>query len=186
MTYLINKARREYYTDFINDNGDNKSKLFRAAKSLLNTNSENCFPNSPDNTMLSNDIGTFFVSKIARIRAKVDTMVLDSLSNNLVPDDIKFASQRGGALTCFRKLSQEEVQILVMKSAKKYCSFDPMPTPLVMDCLDTLIPVIIHLINSSLANGYFSENWKEALVKRLLKRAGLDTVFNNLRPIINL
>ena len=186
MTYLINKARREYYTDFINDNGDNKSKLFRAAKSLLNTNSENCFPNSPDNTMLSNDIGTFFVSKIARIRAKVDTMVLDSLSNNLVPDDIKFASQRGGALTCFRKLSQEEVQILVMKSAKKYCSFDPMPTPLVMDCLDTLIPVIIHLINSSLANGYFSENWKEALVKPLLKRAGLDTVFNNLRPISNL
>ena len=136
--------------------------------------------------MLSNDIGTFFVSKIARIRAKVDTMVLDLLSNNLVPDDIKFASQRGGALTCFRKLSQEEVQILVMKSAKKYCSFDPVPTPLVMDCLDTLIPVIIDLINSSLANGYFSENWKEALVKPLLKRAGLDTVFDNLRPISNL
>ncbi|CAB4033811.1 Hypothetical predicted protein [Paramuricea clavata] len=162
VTYLINKARREYYSDFINSNGDNKSKLFRAAKSLLNATSEICFPNSPDNTVLSNDIGAYFVSKIARIRAEVDAMVLDSQSNNLVPDDIKFISQRGGALIHFRKLSQEEVQILVMKSAKNYCSLDPMPTPLVMDCLDTLLPVITHLINSSLANGYFPKNWKEA------------------------
>ncbi|CAB4003300.1 Hypothetical predicted protein [Paramuricea clavata] len=146
------KTRREYYSDFINSNGDNKSKLFRAAKSLLNTNSEICFPNSPDNTVLSNDIGAFFVSKIARIRAEVDAMVLDSQSNKLVPDDIKFVSQRGGVLTHFRKISQEEVQILVMKSSKKYCSLDPMLTPLVMDCLDTLLPVITHLINSSLAN----------------------------------
>ncbi|CAB4028494.1 Hypothetical predicted protein [Paramuricea clavata] len=73
-----------------------------------------------------------------------------------------------------------------MKSAKNYCSLDPMPTPLVMDCLDTLLPVITHLINSSLANGHFPKNWKEALVKPLLKRAGLDAVFNNLRPISNL
>ena len=41
-------------------------------------------------------------------------------------------------------------------------------------------------INSSLADGYFPENWKEVLVKPLLKRAGLDSVFNNLRPISNL
>ena len=74
--------------------------------------------------MLSNDIGTFFVSKIVRIRAEVSAMALDSQSNNLVPDDIRFVSQRSGALIYFQKLSQEEVQILVMKSAKKYCSLD--------------------------------------------------------------
>ena len=55
-----------------------------------------------------------------------------------------------------------------------------------MDCLDTLLPVITHLINSFLANGYFSKNLKETMVKPLLKRAGLDAVFNNLRPISNL
>ncbi|XP_028394499.1 uncharacterized protein LOC114518695 [Dendronephthya gigantea] len=183
VTHLINKAQREYYTDFINQNGDSKSKLFRAVRSLFNANGEICFPNSSDNTSLSNDICSFFVSKVVRIRAEIDAMLLKLQLNNTVPDDLKFTSQGGNALTCFRELSQEEVKTLVMKSSKKYCSLDPMPMPLVMDCLDTLLPEVTYLINSSLVNGYFPKNWKEGLWNPIFKRAGLGAVFNNLRPI---
>ena len=42
------------------------------------------------------------------------------------------------------------------------------------------------IINSSLVHGYFPQIWKEALVKPLLKKAGLAADFNNLRPISNL
>ena len=38
----------------------------------------------------------------------------------------------------------------------------------------------------SLVNGYFPQVWKEALVKPLLKKAGLAADFSNLRPISNL
>ena len=108
VTHLINEARRAYYTDFINDNSDNHRKPFWAAKSLLSTKSELCFPNSPDSAVLCNDIGNLFVRKISRIREEVDVMVLDQPSHDLVPDDIDFPSDRGGTLTSFQKLSEDE------------------------------------------------------------------------------
>lgn len=102
------------------------------------------------------------------------------------PNDYKFVSQGRGALTCFRKLSQEVKILANMKSSiKKYCSLEPMPTSVVMDCLDYL-QLRTHRINYSLVNDYFPENCKEVLWKRLLKRPGLDAVVNNLRPICKL
>ena len=62
---------------------------------------------------------------------------------------------------------------------------DPMPTSLVVGCLDVLLPVITRIVNSSLSSGYFPAEWKEALVSPLLKKAGLDPVFKNLRPVSN-
>ncbi|CAB3996996.1 Hypothetical predicted protein, partial [Paramuricea clavata] len=43
-----------------------------------------------------------------------------------------------------------------------------------------------YCVNSSLINGYFPTDWKEALVKPLLKNPGLAALFNHLRPISNL
>ena len=63
---------------------------------------------------------------------------------------------------------------------------DPMPTSLVVGCLDVLLPVITRIVNSSLSSGYFPAVWKEAFVCPLLKKAGLDPVFKNLRPVSNL
>ena len=86
----------------------------------------------------------------------------------------------------FKQLTEEEVLTLISSSAKKHCTLDPMPTSLVTDCLDVLLPVITKIINSSLAYGHFPTTWKEALIKPILKKSGLDATFNNLRPISNL
>ena len=61
-----------------------------------------------------------------------------------------------------------------------------MPMTLLPDCLDEVLPVISYLVNSSLVHGYFPMDWKEALVKPLLKKPGLEAQFKNLRPISNL
>ena len=65
-------------------------------------------------------------------------------------------------------------------------SLKTMPMTLLLDCLDVVLPVISYLVNSSLVHGYFPMDWKEALVKPLLKKPGLDAQFKNLRPISNL
>ena len=49
-----------------------------------------------------------------------------------------------------------------------------MPTQLVVDCLDQLLPVITTIVNCSLSHGVFPEAWKDALLKPLLKKPGLD------------
>lgn len=43
-TYLMNEARRKFYSDFIVENNSNQRKLFSATKRLLNQGHEVTFP----------------------------------------------------------------------------------------------------------------------------------------------
>ncbi|XP_031555366.1 uncharacterized protein LOC116292226 [Actinia tenebrosa] len=43
-TYVMNSVRREFYTDFVNDNSDDQRKLFSATKKLLGQQYEMQFP----------------------------------------------------------------------------------------------------------------------------------------------
>ena len=60
-----------------------------------------------------------------------------------------------------------------------------MPTKLVVESLDHLLPVITKMINSSLLGGHFPKVWKEALIDPRYKKAGIND-FTNLRPVSNL
>ena len=73
-----------------------------------------------------------------------------------------------------------------MATPKKSCTLDPMPTPLVVGCIDILLPVITNIINLSLHTGSFADQWKCALVHPLLKKLGLDLIFQSFRPVSNL
>ena len=54
----------------------------------------------------------------------------------------------------------------------KSCSLDPVPTKVVKDCLDELVPLLTVIINQSLQSGVFPDVWKEALVTPTLKKSG--------------
>ena len=135
--------------------------------------------------MLCNDIGEFFVQKITRIRCEIDATILSEDIRVLLADD-QVLPDSCTILDHFKQLSEDDVCTLVSSASKKHCALDPMPSSLVSDCLEVLLPVITKIINSSLVHGYFPQVWKEALVKPLLKKAGLATDFNNLCPISNL
>ena len=61
-----------------------------------------------------------------------------------------------------------------------------MPTSVVLEVLDMLLPVITNLINLSFECGEFASDWKEALLKPLLKKSGLDIAFHTFSPVSNL
>ena len=90
-----------------------------------------------DNRKLANDIGKFFVQKIERIRTELDTAATAESSQLFEPPYLNSAQ-----LASFTILSQEDIKNLIGKSSKKTYSLDPMPTPLVVECLDPLLPVI--------------------------------------------
>ena len=73
-----------------------------------------------------------------------------------------------------------------MDSHKKSCYLDPVPTDFVVKCLDVLLPVITKIISISLETGYFPRDWKEAIILPILKKSGLESAFENLRPVSNL
>ena len=53
---------------------------------------------------------------------------------------------------------------LIERSAKKTRKLDPMPTPLVVNCVHSLLLVITKIINLSLSTSSFSDEWKCAIV----------------------
>ena len=86
----------------------------------------------------------------------------------------------------FNLLFESEVFDLITASSKKSCPLDPIPTKLLNECVDLLLPPITKIINLSLDSGYFPRTWKCALVRPLLKEDGLPPVFKNFRPVSNL
>ena len=51
-----------------------------------------------------------------------------------------------------------------MKSPSKSCELDPVPTDLLKDIINELAPVLTGLINTSLQQGIFPKELKDALL----------------------
>ena len=179
----MNAARKMLYADFISENSTDQGKLFRAAKELLSVKEELCFPDYSDKTILVSDIADFFVSNIDTICSNIDALSLSCLKNT-VPEDFQISPQK--VLSSFKPLTEAAICKLIQSSAKKSCALDPMPAPLVVSCLDILLPVIATIVNPFLPHDHFPSNWKEAIVTPILKNPSLTSEFSNLRPISNL
>ena len=82
--------------------------------------------------------------------------------------------------------SELDVQELITNSKAATCALDPIPTKLLKQHVDIILPAITKMINSSLASGVFPHPWKQAIVTPLLKKPGLDLTFKNFRPVSNL
>ena len=134
-----------------------------------------------DNIKLANYLGTFFIQKIETIGSNLDNMAQGLPA---LPDGHALASPL--PFCKFSPLTEEKVRKLINSSTKKNCTLDPMPTPLVVDCIDVLLPIITKMINLSLESGLFADDWKCALVLPLLKNPGLDLLYKNYRPVSNL
>ena len=75
----------------------------------------------------------------------------------------------------------------ILNSAPKSCELDPIPSKLLIECLDSILPSLTDLFNSPLASGIFPQCFKSALVTPILKKRCLDhNDLNNYRPVSNL
>ena len=74
-----------------------------------------------------------------------------------------------------------------MKSKSTSSDLDPFPTSLLKYCLDILIEPITSIINKSLQEGVFPDQFKKAYTRPLLKETTLDkNELKNYRPVSNL
>ena len=179
----MNRSRKKNCTDFVLEHGSDQRKLFNAAKSLLHQRNDLSFPAYDDQIMLANDIGEFFVQKIESIRNELDLSASD-LHNRVFDKPVAL----NACFDSFEQLNEEDVKHLIAKSNRKTSSLDPMPTSIVVQCQDILLPVLTRMINMSLDSGVFPADWKIADVRPLAKKSNSDTctAFENLRSVSNL
>jgi len=87
----------------------------------------------------------------------------------------------------FQPATSDEIRKLIRKSPSKSCPLDPLPTFLLKDCLEELLPAITTIINASLHSASVPISFKEAVVTPLLKKPSLEPdVLGNYRPVSNL
>ena len=70
---------------------------------------------------------------------------------------------------------------------QKSCGLDPIPTSVLYDCLDEIIPIVTSITNTSLSSDIVPQRFKHALVKPLMKKASLDpNCLKHYQPVSNL
>ena len=158
-------------------NGDIK-KLFRVVDNALNRKQETPYPECTSDETLANKFSNFFNEKIETIRNKLDE---HSVS---FTEEVTF---KGTPLKEFKELSLDDTRKLIIKTKNSYNDLlDPLPTILVKECLEELLPLITEIINKSLSLGIVEDPLKEAIIKPLLKKMGLELLEKNYRPVSNL
>ena len=60
-----------------------------------------------------------------------------------------------GILSSFKPLTYDQVAQGIRKGAKKSCLLDPMPTSVVLQVVDALLPVLTSMVNMSPKSGLF-------------------------------
>ena len=183
--HLLNEVRRNHHRDVVMENKDDQNKLFNVIKLLLNlSNKQPLISCNTEKQKFVNELGNYFHDKVLEIHTNIETK-LDAMNNPRI-DSLHVRSHDVAIFSNFKPLSKHEVEKLILKLSKKSCSLDPMPTKVLLQCIDELIPVITSLINLSLSTGHFPTQWKVAHVQPLLKKPGLAPEYFNLRPVSNL
>lgn len=80
----------------------------------------------------------------------------------------------GDPLMSFRHTTEDEVRAILGKAPNKACALDPIPTSNLKKTLSAVVPFITNIINVSFNQSEVPYVFKEALVRLLLKKSGLD------------
>ena len=114
------------------------------------------------------DLTIFFLRKIQTLRDNLQK-AHETNDNvvNVLRADVKFTGQH---LTRLAPASSDEIEKLLVKSPSKSCELDPMPTYLLKQCVNNILPVITAMVNKSLNGMPVPTAFKQAIVRPLLKK----------------
>ena len=83
----------------------------------------------------------------------------------------------------FSLLTTEQVRKAMMQMKNKSSKLDVIPTDKLKVIQDVCINSITKIVNMSLPNGEFCNQWKTAIIRPLIKKLGLELKSKNYRPV---
>jgi len=178
-TKLLSDTKKSYYSELIAESAGDTKKLFNIVNSLCKVDDRyDALPTHDSPQSLANDFGAFFIKKIELIQQDIDRIVVNQHEVQVQHPHARLES--------FSKLTEDDVQRIIMSSSNATCILDPIPTCLVKNCSDVLTPAITQMLNLSLLEGHVPASWKNAVVKPMLKKSGIEPILKNYRPVSNL
>ena len=175
---LLNQLRSNDLRSKIQQTKGNSKAMFKVLNASLNRKPELPLPPHSNEVHLADEFNQFFDQKIKMIRSKLDSSPRTSTTDT----DVNLRNK----LCQFKALSEPEIKKLIINMPVKHCQLDPIPTWLLLECINEFVPIITKIVNLSLTQGEMPHELKHALVKPLLKKTDLDLVKKNYRPVSNL
>ena len=171
VTNIILSAKENYYLRMFSTKLDSK-QFSIITNQILGSKRVPLLPNNISIDNLPNAFSKYFTDKIDTIRSNIDND-----DNNSVKDPLANDTQNiNCALNSFSPITSDELRKIISSSNKKTCPLDPIPTSLLIEFLDDLLPMLTIIINNSLSTGSFPTIFKQALVTPLLKKPSLDPI----------
>ena len=130
----LTEAKRDYYSTKIEASNNDQKSLFDITKMLLVNQQAATLPTHETNFELANRFSKIFNDKIDTLRTsfRIDQAVK---LNNLI------------------SATSDEIRDVIASCPNKSCQLDPIPTWLVKQCVDQLLPLLTSIINESLTKG---------------------------------
>ena len=155
----MEKAKANFYANIILENSEDQKKPWKSINNILHRFPA---PSLPENISLKTICEKFsncFADKITIIRSQFPDQdelrnVYPSLYLNILMMTLA---------------TETEIKKLIMKSKSTSSDLDPFPTSLLKDCLDVLIEPITSIINKSLQEGVFPDQFQKVYIRPLLK-----------------
>ncbi len=67
----------------------------------------------------------------------------------------RLANFSGSKLLSFHPATADKIRRIIAQSPSTSCDLDPLPTWLLKDCLEELLPIIVQIVNRSLLTAQF-------------------------------
>ena len=174
---LVHTTKLKFYTERIALASSSK-ELHQIVNTLSNRHPPKILPTIYTSADLPSLFIKHFANKVEQHRANIAS---EHVTSTLV------TGTTISTISSFEKVSQLTVKECILNSAPKSYELDPIPSKLLIECPDSILPSLTDLFSSSLASGIFPQCFKSALVTPIHKKRCLDhNDLNNYRPVSNL
>ena len=144
---LVQIAKCKFYIERIALASSSK-ELHQIVNTLSNTHPPKILPTIYPSADLSSIFIKHFANKVEKLRANIAS---EHVTSTLV------TGTTAATFSSFEKVSKLTVKECILNSAPKSCELDPIPSKLLIESLDSILPSITDLFNSSLASGIFPQ-----------------------------
>ena len=194
---LVGEKVDKYYSGMIESSKGNSRSLFKMYEKMVGNTKSSQSSELPDiekhggNLALANLFNNYFINKVAIASKHIESQLhLQNVSDSSPPailTTVNEVSENIHYLSRFKLCDICELkEIIYENTIKTTHGIDPLPKKQMSECMDTLLPHLLDLVNSSLSSGNI-DGVKYALVKPLLKKFDLDvSEFSSFRSISTL
>ena len=173
-------ARLNYYGKKIEESKKDMKSMYKVLNHVLGCQKDPIFPTNKDAKSVADDFADFFSEKIQNIRNNIATKIGPEVEDPVIPNKDVIP------MVEFSRLTVENVKVLIKDMNSKNCTLDPIPTWLLKECQDVIIPILTHIINISLREHIFPDVLKHATITPTIKDSNEDSeLYSNYRPISN-